>query len=721
MWVHPYKLDFMLMAQQLNPQQQQAVEHLAGPLLVLAGAGSGKTRIVTQRIVRLIEAGIPAREILAVTFTNKAAGEMRERVGKLTRESVLVSTFHSLGARLLREVISRIGYRTDFAIYDEEDSLRVLKVVAGELEVADKAADLKGYKGMISDAKNGLIAPEQAKPPGRSPLAEVFPKVYQRYQDRLRDYNAVDFDDLLFLPVQIFLQHQDILHRYQEMWRYLLVDEYQDTNEAQYRMVKLLAGERRNVFVVGDPDQSIYSWRGANINNILEFEKDFPGARVIRLEQNYRSTSHILQAANGLITCNESRYEKELWSDLGEGEKVKVYRAGNEYDEANFVVTRICKHHLDEGKSLNDMVIFYRTNSQSRQFEDALLSRRIPYVIVGGLSFYQRREVKDLIAFLRVVQSDNDFISFARTINLPKRGLGDATVEKLQAESQRRGEPIFTFCQKLVDDAALAKELRITPKLKAGLSDYVGIIRGLRAKESLVEVVRGAVEDTGYLRYLQEDEATFQDRKENVLELVSKAIQLDETGVENPLMVFLEELSLKSSLDEASRHQDHVKLMTLHNGKGLEFDIVFLVGMEEELLPHANSRGSAEALEEERRLCYVGMTRARRILYLSSAEERNIWGSHHVMRSSRFLFEIPPKHKETIGGFDSPDFVEEGEDLEDSGELFEEGDAVFHANHGIGQIERVYHGALGLTYEIYFHKDDTSRTLVANKTKLRRV
>lgn len=709
----------MLMQEDLNDQQRIAVDHVDGPLLVLAGAGSGKTRIVTHRIVTLLEKGIPAHQILAVTFTNKAADEMRERVQKLTDQRVLVSTFHSLGARLLRTIIDRIGFRTDFSIYDEDDSLRVLKAIATDLDLDTKKATLKTFKGMISEAKNALKGPDDASAPGRSQLAEYFPQVYRAYATHLKQYNAVDFDDLLYLPVQVFMQDRELLSRYQERWRYLLIDEYQDTNEAQYRLVKLLAGETKNVFVVGDPDQSIYSWRGANINNILGFEQDFPGARIVRLEQNYRSTGHILNAANAVVEHNEARYDKELWSALGDGEKIKVYRAENEYDEAHFVVSRICKHHEDDGEPLNQMVIFYRTNFQSRQFEDTLLSRRIPYVIVGGVSFYQRREIKDVLAFLRVVQSGADFVSFARTVNLPKRGIGNSSIDKLRAAAELSGMAIFDFCERAIQDASFAKEHKVAPRLKKGLGDYVSVINGIREKEKLEDQVRAAIEDSGYLGYLHEDESTFQDRKENVYELLAKAVQWSDEAEEEPLASFLEELSLKSTLDEASDQQDRLKLMTLHNGKGLEFDIVFLPGLEEDLLPHANSRGSDDALEEERRLCYVGMTRARRLLYISSAEERSIWGSLRTMHPSRFLYEIPPEHKESVGGYDIPDVVDE--DFSPSREphyVFDEGQAVFHPSYGVGTIIRAYEGGMGLTYEVFFQKDELSRTLVASKTRL---
>jgi len=472
----------------------------------------------------------------------------------------------------------------------------------------------------------------------------LFPRVYFRYQARLKESNAVDFDDLLILPVRLFREHPDVLEHYQNRWSFLLIDEYQDTNAAQYAMVRLLVEKTHNICVVGDPDQSIYSWRGANIKNILNFEKDFQGAKVIRLEQNYRSRTNILDAANALIRFNLNRYEKNLWSDRGHGEKIKHYTCDTERDEANFVTEMIHYHHEKHQVPLKEMVIFYRTNAQSRAFEDRFLFSRTSYVIVGGISFYQRREIKDILAFLRMVHSGADFISFSRTINIPKRGIGDATVEKIRVGATNENLSILDYCMGQYS-------IKLTEKQKKGLQEYVQIIQELRRiKEacSLKELVRETIEQTGYLNYLKADPETADDRKENLDELITKAVEWEAT-TENPkLGSFLEELSLKSSLDEADTSQDRVNLMTIHNGKGLEFTLVFLAGLEEDLFPHANARGSEEAQEEERRLCYVGMTRAKEFLSLTHSRFRYLWGTQRTQRPSRYLREIPSQYLEKI-------------------------------------------------------------------------
>ncbi len=689
----------------LNPEQTQAVEHEEGPLLVLAGAGAGKTRIVTARIARLIDKGIAPSHILAVTFTNKAAGEMQERVHGLCSQKVLICTFHSLGARILRQSISALGYLPDFTIYDEEDADKTLRSCLKQLGVK-KELKPKVFRGMISDAKNRLVPPEDLDLKELDTEAEqAFPEVYALYQAKLKESNALDFDDLLFLTVRLFQECPEVLSHYQMRWSFLLIDEYQDTNRAQYLMAKMLVDETKNLFVVGDPDQSIYSWRGANIENILNFEEDYPGAKVVRLEQNYRSTNTILGAANALIANNNGRYQKELWSELGEGEPIRLLRHMSDRDEASGIVDFLDAHHCNEGIPLSEMVVFYRTNFQSRQFEDALLRRRIPYVIVGGISFYQRREIKDILAYLRVVDTGMDFISFSRTINIPKRGLGEATLEKLRAGATEAGVPIIEYCR--------YPEVRLNAKQRDGLADYIRLIDKLRSakEEGLFHLVSEAVHESGYLRYLRDDPETFDDRKANVEELIGKAAEWQDTTDEPTLTGFLEELSLKSSLDEASTDEERVSLMTLHNGKGLEFAVTFIAGLEEGLFPHGSSIGTREGLEEERRLCYVGVTRAKKQLYLSCASSRFIWGSPQMMRPSRFLKEIPPKFM-AKGSKTVDTFVEKVE--------FEEGDYVVHQDFGPGRIEQISQNNLGLIYKVLFTRDDERRTLVAKYAKLQR-
>ena len=614
----------------LNPQQLKAAHHINGPLLVLAGAGSGKTRVVTHRIAHLIETGIDPSQILAVTFTNKAAGEMKARIHALKNASVLASTFHSLGSKILRESIHHLGYQNTFTIYDEEDSTKLLKNCLSELGLDLDKGFIKEAKNFISGAKNDLSSPKGE---------DLLSRIYQAYQEKLKNCDALDFDDLLFLTVKLFQMHPDVLEVYQNRWLYVLIDEYQDTNLAQYTLTKLLVEKHQNIFAVGDPDQSIYSWRGARYQNILNFEKDFPGATVIPLDQNYRSTNRILQAANALIEHNESRLEKSLWSNLGEGEKIELYKAFNEKKEAAFVAEQIQEDSVYGELPFDEIAIFYRTNAQSRAFEDALLACRIPYTIVGGISFYERKEIKDILAYLRLILSETDLIAFLRIINIPKRGLGKASVEKIATTSSMQNTPILSFCKELLTNPTI----KLTPKAKKGLEDFSTTIEALRLRHgkcTLEELIEEILTRTGYLSYLQLDPETVQDRKENIDELLGKAAEWESEQEDPSLAKFLEELSLRVPPKE-----DHsvktVKMMTLHNSKGLEFSHVFFVGLEEDLLPHINSKDDPSSIEEERRLCYVGMTRAKKKLYMTGATYRYMWGTQRLMRPSRFLKELP--------------------------------------------------------------------------------
>lgn len=727
----------------LNEEQREAALTIEGPVLVLAGAGSGKTRVVTYRIAHLIQMGIPAATILGLTFTNKAAGEMRERITNLTQHHVLISTFHSLGARILRESIHVLGYENNFTIYDDDDSDRLLKTCLEEVGVDEIKPALKSLKYLISTAKNNGQGPDQIDDRYfKDEYEKLFPAIYELYQRKLKEYNAVDFDDLLYLTVKLWREHPSVLAYYQSKWHFVHIDEYQDTNMSQYAMIKLLVAKRGNIFVVGDPDQSIYAWRGANIRNILNFEKDYPGTKVIRLEQNYRSYTNILDAANELIQHNEGRYEKNLWSARGAGEKIKLHVGENERVEAEFVAQEVSEHHR-QGIPFNQMAVFYRTNAQSRPFEDYLAYERIPYVIVGGISFYQRREIKDILAFLRLVQSSADFISFARTINLPKRGLGESTIEKLRAGATEEGLTILTYCKALVEGKPLKTTLKLSAKQKQALSGYLEIIYQLRDIASygiIVDVVKAAIEKTGYLSYLLLEKDTYADRKENLDELIAKAIEWESTRPNDTLSAFLEELSLKSNLDEASEEADRLSLMTIHNGKGLEFKITFMVGLEEDLFPHINSKGSPEQVEEERRLCYVGMTRAKDWLYLSYCFTRYMWGNLKFQHPSRFLDEIPSKYIERIeqkepsesysylrplkskADFERPSIEPKvPHDRIESTEEFGIGDTIFHQEFGIGQIKEAYQAQLGLTYKIFFIKDSSLKTLVAKYASLKRL
>lgn len=641
----------------LNPEQYAAIEHEQGPLLIVAGAGSGKTSVVTKRIARLIEKNVPSESILALTFTNKAATEMQERVRRICHQTVLISTFHSLGARILRESIGHLGYESSFTIYDEDDIEKVMKSCLLDLGLGDAAKedklDVRTFRSLISRAKNAMLSPGQlclldAEEP--SEAEKKLPQVYMLYQKKLKTSNALDFDDLLYLTVRLFQEQPDVLAYYQQRWNYLLIDEYQDTNQSQYQIVQNLVARHQNLCVVGDPDQSIYSWRGANMQNILDFEKDYPKAQIIRLEQNYRSTTTILDASNALIIQNAQRYKKTLWSDLGKGDLIQLHRAMDDRQEAAFVVRNIAKQRA-LGVALHDMVIFYRTNFQSRVFEDALLNARIPYAMVGGLSFYQRKEIKDLIAYLRMVQSNYDVLSFERSLQVPKRGIGPTSFERLRCGASNAQEPILTYCENCANLPEWPADLRLNAKQKMALKQYVRMMQQLKGllKEGkpLRDIVETLVKESGILEALKE-EPDGEDRLQNVREFLSTTRGWSTEHPEGTLDQFLEELSLKSSLDQVDESSSKVQLMTVHSGKGLEFPVAFLVGMEEELFPHANSRSSDFAVEEERRLCYVGMTRAKQRLYISHAESRLLWGTVRTMRPSRFLKEIPVKYLEKV-------------------------------------------------------------------------
>lgn len=633
---------------ELNSEQKKAAHHINGPLLVIAGAGSGKTRVVTERILHLIDSGIDPENILAVTFTNKAAGEMRSRILEKKMTSMLICTFHSLGVRILRESISFLGYDKNFIIYDADDSEKLIKLCIKSLPKQEKCFDVKVFKNLISHYKNQFVFPENLSVhSGDSPIELALPDVYKMYVEKLKEFNAVDFDDLLALSVKVIKENPIVLKKYQQRWKYLLIDEYQDTNYVQYLLAKHLVQDSHNIFVVGDPDQSIYSWRGANIKNIMNFEKDFPGATIIRLEENYRSQSNILEAANSLIKFNYNRYEKDLWSRLGPGEKIHFFAAEDDRQEASFVAEEVL-FLKNQNLSFNQIVIFYRTNFQSRTIEDAFLRKKIPYHIIGGISFYQRKEIKDILAFLKLVETNKDFISLERVLNIPKRGIGEATIKKIVTASSALKIPILDFLKKNVNNELPSKDLvKLTERQQQNIKEFLSILDSLKKaslETSLHELVRLTIQKTHYMDYLKEDPETLEDRKENLNELITKAAEWESIYEEKPLSLFLEELSLKSSLDESSDSTEKVSLMTFHNGKGLEFHTAFLVGMEEDLFPHINSKDSLEEIEEERRLCYVGMTRAKNKLYITGSKYRYLWGSWRSMRPSRFIQEIPPEY-----------------------------------------------------------------------------
>lgn len=696
----------------LNSEQQKAVTHVEGPMLVLAGAGSGKTRIIVERISHLVEMGIPSSEILAVTFTNKAAEEMKHRILHLTGSQVLTSTFHSLSARILRESITPLGYKRDFLIADEEDSEKVLKQCFYALNYKEDKDLVKSMKKQISAVKNQLHHPSNL-PNDYHAIQDI----YTLYQNKLKDYNMLDFDDLLLLTVKLFQDFPDVLALYQKRWNFILIDEYQDTNQAQYLLIKLLSQNHHNIFAVGDPDQSIYSWRGADMQNILNFEKDYPGATVIRLEQNYRSCNNILEAANALIKNNQNRYEKNLWSQKGPGEKIGFFIAENDRAEADFVISQIRYYHEKKQIPYPDCALFYRTNFQSRTFEDALLREKIPYTIIGGLSFYHRKEIKDILAILRMVISDCDFLAFSRSINFPRRGFGPAILEKIQNKMQETNLDIFMLITKIVSREL---DLQLSTKQREGLTEYVRAIFALKEmnKEGkpLNTILENALERSRYLDYLKEDAQTYEERKANIDELITKATEWVEETSHPSLVAFLEELSLKSSTEDPSKVVDTVKLMTLHNGKGLEFPLVFLVGMEEDLFPHINAKDSPSSLEEERRLCYVGITRAKDHLFLTAARYRFLWGSSRDMRPSRFLRELPSQYIQAASRRQNSANLEL-QPLE-PGTAFQTQDLVFHKDFGPGIVHKAYQTSLGLTYDVFFSKTETMRSLVAKYAKL---
>ncbi|WP_213358392.1 ATP-dependent helicase [Chlamydiifrater phoenicopteri] len=626
---------------ELNEAQYAAATAPFCPVLVLAGAGAGKTRVVSYRILRLIQQGISPNKILVMTFTNKAARELDERIFHMMSQSLsiehrpMICTFHSLGVFILRRSIHKLNRSPNFIIYDQNDSEKLIKQCLQELNLKKNLSGTVQY--YISRAKNALLYPEDMDP---REYEEPIVPIYQNYQKKLLEANALDFDDLLFLPVRLFQESPETLEEYQHLWDALLIDEYQDTNHAQYVIAGAIAKRHHNIFAVGDPDQSIYSWRGANIHNILNFEKDYPEALLVRLEDNYRSHGNILEAANALIANNESRFKKILRSVKGPGEKIRLFIGRTDKDEADFVADEIWSLHKNHGIPLRDFCIFYRTNFQSRTFEDALLRRRVPYEIIGGISFYKRKEINDIIAFLRLITSDRDYVAFERTINLPKRGLGPSSVSSIIEFSSKENLPVLSACKKILEE----KSLKLGKKQKEGLQSFISLIDSLRERikklplhELLVETVRLSK----YFDVLKEDPDTFEDRKSNIEELISKTYEWAEQNPSGGLEAFLDDLALKSSTDETSLSGDRLNLMTIHNGKGLEFKIAFLVGLEENLFPHANSKGNYENLEEERRLCYVGITRAQDLLYLTAAQTRFLWGSIRAMKPSRFLREIP--------------------------------------------------------------------------------
>lgn len=630
---------------ELNNMQQAAVQCKEGPLLLLAGAGSGKTRVLTYRIAHLIEEGVNPYNILAITFTNKAAGEMRERVDRIVSfgaESVWVSTFHALCVRILRRFIDRLDYQTNFTIYDSDDQKAAVKACLKKLNMDPKQYPERMVMSEISKAKEKFISPSEFDRSASGEYRKMqIARVYTAYQEQLKQSNALDFDDLLYKTVELFQFHPDILDNYQERFRYIMVDEYQDTNHIQFLLIKQLASKYRNLCVVGDDDQSIYKFRGANIYNILNFEEEYPEAKVIKLEQNYRSTKNILNAANGVISNNEGRKEKALWTELPEGDKVYFSLYDNEYQEAEYTVKEIIHQHEKEGRPYNHFAVLYRTNAQSRIFEEKLLMKNIPYKIIGGQNFYGRKEIKDLICYLKTIDNGRDNMAIRRIINVPKRGIGQASVDKIQAYAD-------TYEMGLLDAMLEAGNISGLNRVAAKVEGFINMIMDFRdmLEEGafISEVYDQILERTGYWEELvaeHTDEA--EARMENLTELKNKIVKYEEEAEYPSLSELLEEIALVADVDSLEVSEEKVLLMTLHSAKGLEFPVVFLGGMEERLFPSgmALNAEDPDALEEERRLCYVGITRAKERLFLSASRQRMMHGSTNYNPVSRFVKEIP--------------------------------------------------------------------------------
>ena len=632
----------------LNEPQREAVYHTDGPLLILAGAGSGKTRVLTHRIAYLIgERGVNPWNILAITFTNKAAEEMRQRVDKLVgfgAESVWVSTFHSACVRILRRFIDRLGYENHFTIYDTDDQKTLIKEVCRKVDVDTKVFKERSLLSAISSAKNEMILPDEFELNAGGDFAKMkIAKVYREYEAQMRANNALDFDDLLVKTVQLLQTQPDVLESYQERFRYIMVDEYQDTNTVQFQLVSLLAGKYKNLCVVGDDDQSIYKFRGANIRNILDFEHEFPDAKVIKLEQNYRSTGNILNAANSVIANNRGRKEKSLWTENGEGELIRLRQFDTAFDEADFIGEDI-KSAVRQGGSYNDSAVLYRTNAQSRLLEEKFIAMNIPYKIVGGVNFYARREIKDLLAYLKTIDNGRDDVAVRRIINVPKRGIGLTTINRIQESATERG---IGFYEALLAPGLIAGVGRSATKLDsfAALIEY---FKTLAEEMNITDLLQEVIEKTGYVESLEnEDKEEAKTRKENIDELISKAATYEESCQDKDekatLSGFLEEVALVADIDSLDEDQEYVVLMTLHSAKGLEFSRVYLAGMEDGLFPGYMSinAGDREELEEERRLCYVGITRAEQELTLTSARRRMVHGETQYNPMSRFVKEIP--------------------------------------------------------------------------------
>ena len=627
----------------LNAPQREAVLHTEGPLLVLAGAGSGKTRVLTYRIAHLMEKGVAPWHILAITFTNKAAREMLERVRTLAGEAAedaWISTFHSCCARILRRDIEKLGYKRQFAIYDDEDKMTVIKGICKQLQLGEKEYPPKALRSVISDAKNRMLSPgDWLREAGDDFRNRKYFEVYREYEQALKANNALDFDDLIIKTLELLAENPPVLDYYRDKFRYILVDEYQDTNLAQYELVRLLTGERHNLCVVGDDDQSIYGWRGADIRNILEFEKDFPDTHTIKLEQNYRSTANILDAANQVIAHNAGRKEKALWTESDAGERIVVYDALDERDEAAYIAG-MAKRQQDAGVRAGEIAVLYRTNGQSRVIEEAFVRAGLTYRVYGGLKFYDRKEVKDLIAYMRALANPDDDVATRRIINEPKRGIGDSTVEILAHYADENGMPLISAALDYENVPLTARARTAVKQFAELMIDLTEAMFGGRPSEFLEQVI----EKTGYVKQLQAVKSEENEsRIENIQELQGAVSEYEQQNPEGDVTDFLENVALVTDMDNMGQTQGAITLMTLHSAKGLEFDCVFLAGMEEGIFPITRAIFADDQLEEERRLCYVGITRAKKRLFMTHARSRMLYNNRQANMISRFISEIPAR------------------------------------------------------------------------------
>jgi DNA helicase-2/ATP-dependent DNA helicase PcrA len=706
----------------LNPAQREAVLTTEGPVLVIAGAGSGKTRVLTRRIAHLLAAvGAKPPEILAITFTNKAAAEMRERVEDLVgppARGCWVMTFHAACGRILRREAPRLGYRTNFTIYDSADQLRLTKQCLEELERDPKRFTPRGIHSQISNAKNQLVGPAEYATRVASFYDQTVADVYELYQRRLFGSNAVDFDDMLYLTVDVLERFPEAQERWRKAFRYVLVDEYQDTNHAQYRFLQLIAANHSNVFAVGDPDQSIYAFRGADIRNVLEFEHDFPGAKTIALEQNYRSTNSILEAANGVISQNRERKPKNLWSELGEGEPVRVVEVEDEHSEARYVAAEIARL-VEEGYNGREIAVFYRTNAQSRVLEDVLVRQGVAYQVIGGPRFYERAEVKDLVAYLQVIDNPYDAVSLLRIANRPRRGIGDSTLAKLMSFADDAEMSLW----EAMDRTGAAGVGTAPAKAVAGFRTLIQSLMSAAQELDVPELIERVLEQSGTIEALEAERTIeAQGRIENLQELVALSREWVEEAAEPSLSSFLQEVSLYSDQDAIRGEGSLVTLMTLHNAKGLEFRAVYLIGMEEGIFPHSRSI-EEQGIEEERRLCYVGMTRAMERLTLLHASSRMLYGGRSYNLASRFLDELPSAHVER-DRLRPASWSEYGAPRQsqvaprDDVPALATGDNVRHGTLGEGVVTRVEPGGV---VTVRFAADGTERRLMLDYAPLEKL